>query len=228
MVYSKTAIRLEHVSKTYKMDAVEVKALRDVTLSIKEREFLSVMGASGSGKSTLLHIMGCLDKPSSGRVFLHDIDTSTMGESRLADIRGEKIGFVFQFFYLFPTLSAIENIQLPMTILGKDEAMRERRAEELIRLVGLEDRAGHLPSQLSGGERQRIAIARSLANDPTVILADEPTGNVDAKTGHELMELFLRLNKKSGKTVVVITHDRDIASHAQRIVEICDGTIRRS
>jgi putative ABC transport system ATP-binding protein len=185
------------------------------------------MGPSGSGKSTLLHMIGCLDRPSYGKVFLNGVDISKLNDSKLARLRGKEIGFVFQTFNLYPTLTALENIELPMMIIGKNKKERKQRALELLKVVGLKERAEHLPSQLSGGERQRVAIARALANDPNLILADEPTGNLDSKTGTEIMKTFVKLNE-SGKTVIVVTHDQTIASHSKKIVKIKDGEIIRS
>jgi len=217
-------IKLEEVRKVYEMDEVEVQALRNIDLDINRNEFVAIMGPSGSGKSTLLHMIGCLDRPSSGKVSLNGTDISKLNDHDLAKLRGKEIGFVFQTFNLYPTLTALENVELPMMIVEKDRKERKGRAQELLKMVGLEEREGHLPSQLSGGERQRVAIARALANDPELILADEPTGNLDSKSGEEVMKTLVKLNG-SGKTVVVITHDQNIASHAKRIVKIRDGEI---
>lgn len=222
----KTVIELKDVSKTYKMDEIEVPVLKDVSLKISEKEFVAIMGPSGSGKSTLLNMVGCLDRPSSGKIFLDGIDISTLNDSELAKLRGRKIGFVFQFFHLYPTLTAKENIELPMMIIELDKETREKRAEELLKLVGLEKRAGHLPSQLSGGERQRVAVARALANNPSLLLADEPTGNLDSKKGKEIIDLFIKLNKE-GRTIVIVTHDPQIASYAKDMIKIKDGMIQR-
>ncbi|TRZ54590.1 ABC transporter ATP-binding protein [archaeon] len=222
----KTVIELKNVSKTYKMDEVEVPVLKDVSLKISEKEFVAIMGPSGSGKSTLLNMVGCLDRPSSGKIFLDGTDISTLNDSELAKLRGRKIGFVFQFFHLYPTLTAKENIELPMMIIELDKETREKRAEELLKIVGLEKRAGHLPSQLSGGERQRVAVARALANNPSLLLADEPTGNLDSKKGKEIIDLFIKLNKE-GRTIVIVTHDQQIASYAKDTIKIKDGMIQR-
>lgn len=222
----KTVIELKDVSKTYKMDEIEVPVLKDVSLKISEKEFVAIMGPSGSGKSTLLNMVGCLDRPSSGKIFLDGIDISTLNDSELAKLRGRKIGFVFQFFHLYPTLTAKENIELPMMIIELDKETREKRAAELLKLVGLEKRAGHLPSQLSGGERQRVAVARALANNPSLLLADEPTGNLDSKKGKEIIDLFIKLNKE-GRTIVIVTHDQQIASYAKDMIKIKDGMIQR-
>jgi putative ABC transport system ATP-binding protein len=221
----KPVIELNQVSKTYKMDSVEVQALNDVDLEINNKEFVAIMGPSGSGKSTLLSLIGCLDRPSSGKILLDGIDISKLNDSELARIRGKKIGFVFQSFNLYPTLTAQGNVELPMVIIEQDKKTREKRALELLKNVGLEERANHLPSQLSGGERQRVAIARALANSPSLLLADEPTGNIDSKAGKELLKIFVDLNKE-GKTIVIVTHDKNIASRAKRIVNIRDGRIQ--
>lgn len=219
-----TVIELKNVSKTYQMDEVKVVSLDNVSLKICKTDFVSVMGPSGAGKSTLLNMIGALDRPTSGKVLIDGIDLSKLNDSEIAKVRGQKIGFVFQFFNLYPTLTALENIELPMIIMEKDSIERKKRAMELIELVGLKHVAEHLPAQLSGGERQRVAIARAIANDPSFILADEPTGNLDSKNGHEIMTLFSELNKKD-KTVVIVTHDEDIASHAKEIIKIKDGKI---
>jgi len=220
----KTVIELNQVNKTYKMDEVEVHALNGVDLKIKEEEFMAIMGPSGSGKSTLLNMIGCLDRPTSGKIFLDGTDISKLNDSQLARVRGKKIGFVFQYFNLYPTLTAQGNVELPMMIVEEDKKVREKRALELLRIVGLEERAKHLPSQLSGGERQRVSIARALANEPSFILADEPTGNLDSKSGTEIMKIFVKLNKE-GKTIVVVTHDMTIASHSGHIIRVKDGKI---
>jgi putative ABC transport system ATP-binding protein len=222
-----TVIKLRDVGKVYQMEEVKVQALKKIDLEINKNEFLAIMGPSGSGKSTLLHMIGCLDRPSYGKIFLNGVDISKLNDSELARLRGKEIGFVFQTFNLYPTLTALENVELPMMIVEKNKKERKQRALELLKMVGMGDRANHLPSQLSGGERQRIAIARALSNDPQIILADEPTGNLDSKSGTEIMKIFVKLNE-SGKTVVVITHDETIASHAKEIVKIRDGEIIRS
>ena len=220
-------IELEQVKKIYKMDGVETHALRGVNLSIKKKDFIAIMGPSGSGKSTLLHMIGALDKPTSGRIILDRNDISKLKESDLARLRGKKIGFVFQFFNLHPTLTALENIELPMIIIEKNKMERRKKAYELLKAIGLENRAEHLPSQLSGGETQRIAIARALANDPEIILADEPTGNLDTKTEAEIMNFLLKLQEEKKMTVAVITHEHEIAQYAKKIVHLVDGKIKR-
>jgi putative ABC transport system ATP-binding protein len=224
---SEKLIQLKEVKKSYLMDEVNVQALCGINLEIGNDEFVAIMGPSGSGKSTLLHMIGALDRPSSGKVLINGVDISKLDDSKLARLRGREIGFVFQTFNLYPTLTALENVELPMMIVEKNKKDRKERAMQLLKMVGLEARANHLPSQLSGGERQRVAIARALSNDPNLILADEPTGNLDSKSGDEIMRMFVELNKK-GKTVVVITHDQTIASRAKRIVRIRDGEIVRS
>ena len=220
-----TVIELQDVKKIYKMDGVETHALRGVDLKIKKQEFIAIMGPSGSGKSTLLHMVGALDMPTAGRILLDGVDISKLKESDLARLRGKKIGFIFQFFNLHPTLTALENVELPMVIIEVDKVKRRKKAWELLRAVGLEQRADHFPSQLSGGEHQRVAIARALANDPEIILADEPTGNLDTKTEAEIMKFLLKLQKEKQMTVAVITHEHEIAKYAERIVHLIDGKI---
>jgi len=220
----KPVIELDQVSKTYKMDSVEVQVLKNVDLKIGKKDFASIMGPSGSGKSTLLNMIGALDLPTTGKVFIDGTDLSSLSETEIARTRGEKIGFVFQTFNLYPTLNTLGNVELPMMIMEKGKKERKKRAIDLLGLVGLKERAEHLPSQLSGGERQRVAIARALANDPSFILADEPTGNLDSKSGNEIMEIFKKLNEE-GRTVVVVTHDINIASHSKHIIQIKDGKV---
>ena len=220
----KSIIKLDKVSKIYQLDSVKVEALHEVSLDIKEKEFVSIMGASGSGKSTLLHLIGTLDKPTKGAVYLDGTDISKMNQETLARTRGKKIGFVFQFFNLYPSLTAQENVELPMIIHEISSSDRKKISKELLKKIGLDERINHYPSQLSGGERQRVAIARALANNPDVILADEPTGNLDSKTSIELMEVFTKLNKE-GKTIVMITHEKNIASFSKRIIHVKDGKI---
>jgi putative ABC transport system ATP-binding protein len=227
MMMKESIIQLKGVGKSYKMDEVQVQALKNVDLNINKNDFVAIMGPSGSGKSTMLHLIGCLDRPSSGKVILNGVDISRLNDSKLARLRGKEIGFVFQTFNLYPTLTALENVELPMMIVETDKRERRDRAIELLGLVGLRERINHLPSQLSGGERQRVAIARALANNPNLILADEPTGNLDSKSGDEIMKIFVKLNQ-DGKTIVVITHDQTIASHAKEIIKIKDGQLIRS
>ena len=224
----KAIISLENVWKIYQMGKVEVSALRGLNLQINEGEFLAIQGPSGSGKSTCMNLIGCLDLPSKGNIFLDGHNISHLSENELANIRGRKIGFVFQQFNLIRTLSAMENDMLPMVFQGIEKASRKRRASELLNLMGLEKRTGHLPAELSGGEQQRVAIARALANNPEVILADEPTGNLDSKTGEHIMNLLKQLHEKEGKTVVIITHDEHLAKMARRTEYIKDGQIVRS
>ena len=218
-------IELRDVWKIYKMGKVDVNALRGMNFSVKKNEFVSIMGPSGSGKSTAVNMVGCLDIPTKGDVYLEGKNIAHLGESSLAQIRGRKIGFIFQTFNLIPTLTAKENIILPMIFQGIPADKREKRAEKLLRLVQLEGRMNHKPTELSGGEQQRVAIARSLANDPNVILADEPTGNLDSKTGRIVMNFLKDLNKKEGKTIVMVTHDAELAKHADRIAYLKDGVI---
>jgi putative ABC transport system ATP-binding protein len=222
---SNTIIELKNIWKTYQMDEVEVQALRGVDLKIKKEEFVAVMGPSGSGKSTLLQMIGLLDRPTKGKIYLDRVDVSNLNDSQLARLRGNKIGFVFQFFNLYPTLSARENIELPMLILERDRKEREIKSSKLLKTVGLEKRANHLPSQLSGGERQRVAISRALANNPPLLLADEPTGNLDSKTGEEIIKFLDKLQEEEKVTIVMVTHEEQIAKYAERIIRLKDGKI---
>ena len=222
---SNVVIELQDVKKIYTMDGVETPALRGIDLKITKGQFIAIMGPSGSGKSTLLHMIGALDKPTSGKILLDGVDISTLKESDLARLRGKKIGIVFQFFNLHPTLTALENIELPMIIVEQDKKERQQKARELLHAVGLDHRANHLPSQMSGGEQQRIAIARALANDPDIILADELTGNLDTKTKAEIMNFLLTLQKEKKMTVTVITHEPEIANYAETVIHIVDGKI---
>ena len=218
-------IHLEDVWKTYSMGEVKVHALRAVSLDIRQGEFVAIMGPSGSGKSTMVNMVGCLDIPTKGKIYLDGKDISSLSESDLAMVRGKKIGFIFQQFNLIPALSALENVALPMIFQAVPRETRLSRAKELLTLVDLGDRMNHKPAELSGGQQQRVAIARSLANDPDVILADEPTGNLDTKTGDTVIEFLKQLNKKEKKTVVMVTHDPHLARIAQRITHIKDGQI---
>jgi len=216
-------IKAEDLKRTYLMGDVEVPALNGVNLSIKRGEFVSLMGPSGSGKSTLLHQIGLLDTPSSGRVFIDGVDASTLNENSRADLRLEKCGFVFQFFSLFMELTTLENVMIPMMLTGSDKAECRKRSMELLDLVGLKKRLEHLPSELSGGEQQRVAIARALVNKPSVLLADEPTANLDSKTSKNIVNLFKDLNKKLDLTVFMVTHEEELGMQADRIIWIKDG-----
>jgi len=220
-------IRLESIYKTYDLGEVQVPALRGVSLEIQPGEFVAVMGASGSGKSTLMNILGCLDRPTKGRYFLDGKDVSALTKDELAAIRNHKIGFVFQQFNLLSRTSALENVELPTIYAGVPVGERAKRAEEALRRVGLADRAGHFPSQLSGGQQQRVAIARALVNNPSLLLADEPTGNLDSRTSVEIMEILQELNDQHGLTVVIVTHEPDIARYANRALEFRDGKLRK-
>jgi putative ABC transport system ATP-binding protein len=220
-------IELKNVWKTYKMGAVEVHALRGLDLQIKKGEFVAIQGPSGSGKSTAMNLVGCLDLPSRGKVFLEHQDISKLTESKLAQIRGRKIGFIFQKFNLISTLSALENVMLPMIFQDIPEAQRRKKAKELLAMVELGDRVNHKPNEMSGGQQQRVAIARSLALDPEVILADEPTGNLDSEMGGNVMTFLKKLHKEKKKTIVMVTHDDNLAKHAERIEFLKDGVIER-
>ncbi len=220
-------IRLENVHKTYDLGEVQVHALRSVTLEIRAGEFAAVMGASGSGKSTLMNILGCLDRPTRGHYYLAGTDVSQLSKVELAKIRNRKLGFVFQQFNLLARTSALENVELPTIYAGISPEEREKRANEALERVGLADRAHHFPSQLSGGQQQRVAIARALVNHPSILLADEPTGNLDSRTSVEIMDILQRLNKEEGLTIVLVTHEQDIARYAKRALEFRDGKLRR-
>ncbi|MGH8562358.1 MAG: ABC transporter ATP-binding protein, partial [Nevskiales bacterium] len=220
-------IRLEQVHKTYDLGEVKVHALRGVSLEIQEGEMVAVMGASGSGKSTLMNIVGCLDRPSRGAYLLDGVDVTHMTKAELAKIRNTKIGFVFQQFNLLSRTSALENVELPTVYAGLPPEKRRERAQQALEQVGLADRAHHHPSQLSGGQQQRVAIARALVNRPSILLADEPTGNLDSRTSVEVMDIFQRLNGEYGMTVILVTHEHDIASYAKRSLEFRDGKLRR-
>jgi len=218
-------IKLEDVWKIYQLGKISLEVLRGVSLEINPGAFVTLMGPSGSGKSTLLHIIGCLDVPTKGKVFLGGQDISRMSEDDLAKIRGQKIGFIFQQFNLFSTLNSLENITLPMVFQGVSEQRRIERAKELLSWVGLEDRIFHKPPELSGGEQQRVAVARALANDPEIIVADEPTGNLDSATGKTIMQILTDFHKNKKKTIVVVTHDPLIAEYSEDTINIKDGLI---
>jgi putative ABC transport system ATP-binding protein len=220
-------IHLDNIHKTYTMGDVQVHALRGVSLTIREGEFIAIMGASGSGKSTTMNILGCLDRPTKGTYILDGQDVSQMSKDERADIRSRKIGFVFQGFNLLSRTSALENVELPMLYAGVAGAQRHQRAMEALLAVGLNGREQNHPNQLSGGQQQRVAVARALVNDPALILADEPTGNLDSRTSVEVMEIFQRLNRERGITLVLVTHEPDIAQYAQRVVVFKDGKIRK-
>ena len=222
-----TVISVKNLVKTYVVGEVEVRALRGVNLEVPRGEFLAVSGPSGSGKSTFMHIIGCLDHPTSGQYFLDDQDVSRMSKDALAAVRNKKIGFVFQGFNLLSRTSALDNVELPLLYGGNGMKTRERhkRATEVLELVGLGNRADHHPNQLSGGQQQRVAIARALINNPSILLADEPTGNLDTKTSIEVMGIFQRLNQERGITVVLITHETDIAEYGTRTVTFRDGQV---
>ncbi len=220
MGMDRAIIECKNVWKEYENG--RVKALRGISLKVKKGESLAILGPSGSGKSTLMHILGCLDIPTRGKVFLNGKDVSKLSSAELAKIRSQTIGFVFQFFYLVPFMTALENVMLPMIFAGKKD---KERAKKLLELVGLKNRMHHYPNQLSGGQRQRVAIARALANDPEIILADEPTGNLDTKTGEEIVNLLLSLNKNYGKTLIVVTHNKTVAKKMDKTIYIKDGKI---
>ena len=217
-------IRLQKISRRYQMGTETVHALREVTLDIQRGEYVAIMGPSGSGKSTLMNLLGCLDSPSSGSYELNGTDVSQMDDNQLAEVRNREIGFVFQTFNLLPRSNALHNVELPLIYAGMNSDERRRTALESLRQVGLADRVHHKPTELSGGQRQRVAVARALVNRPSILLADEPTGNLDSKTGTEIMALFENL-ASGGNTIIVVTHEEDIARHARRIVRIRDGLI---
>jgi putative ABC transport system ATP-binding protein len=217
-------IQAEDLTKVYKMGEVEVHALRGISFQIAKREVVAIMGPSGSGKSTLMNIIGCLDQPSEGEYLLDGEDVSHLKDDQLAVIRNRKVGFVFQSFNLLPRASALANVEMPMRYAGVRQNLREK-AQQSLELVGLGDRIDHRPNELSGGQQQRVAIARALVNDPAIILADEPTGNLDTQAGDEIMSLLLNLNREKGTTLVIVTHDPEIAEQARRIIHIRDGLV---
>jgi putative ABC transport system ATP-binding protein len=219
-------VAIEKLSKVYQLGSVELCVLRELDLSIGQGEYIAIMGPSGSGKSTLLNMIGCLDRPTSGDYFLGGQNVSELDDTQLSLIRGARIGFVFQSFNLINQLNVIENIEVPMYYQDRSELQRAKRARELAEMVGLGDRLRHRPSELSGGQQQRVAIARALANDPLIIMADEPTGNLDSESGAEILKILIDLQKQ-GKTLIIVTHDRDVSTSAERVVELLDGRIAR-
>ena len=221
---SNEVINIKDIKKIYKVGNQEVRALDGVDLHIGRNEYVAIMGPSGSGKSTMMNILGCLDSPSSGQYILNGTDVSSMADSQLAEVRNKEIGFIFQSFNLLPRYSALENVALPLIYSGDTRTERERRAEEALESVDLTDRMHHKPNELSGGQRQRVAVARALVNNPSMILADEPTGNLDTKTSVDIMKLFAKIHNK-GNTIIVVTHEEDIARHAHRIIRLRDGKI---
>lgn len=221
---SDTVVQAERLEKTYQLGDIDLPVLSDINISIKKQDFVAIMGSSGSGKSTLLNLIGCLDRPTSGKILIDGIETSGLSDNDLAKIRGKKIGFIFQSFNLVSRLNALRNVELPMIYQEVPKTERKRRAKDLLTQVGLEDRLMHRPTELSGGEKQRIAIARALANNPAIILADEPTGNLDTKTSQQIMDIFKELHNQ-GRTLIVVTHDPLIGAFADRIIKIVDGRI---
>lgn len=221
----KSILSLKDVWKIYDLGEIKVNALRGASIEVKKGDFIAIKGPSGSGKSTMMNMIGCLDVPSKGVIKLSGIDISTLPESDLAQIRGKKIGFIFQKFNLIPTLSVLENVMLPMTFQSIPRNVRIKKAKELLEMVDLSNRLNHLPNEISGGQQQRVAIARSLANDPDIILADEPTGNLDSKMGKVVMTFLERLNKEYKKTIIMVTHDDNLANFAQKIAILKDGQI---
>lgn len=219
-----SVIQVQHLIKKYNLGGQIIHALNDVSFSVDRNEYLALMGPSGSGKSTLMNILGCLDSPSSGSYILNGKEVSRMDDDELANVRNKEIGFVFQTFNLLPRLTALENVALPLVYAGLAKKERRERAEEVMKMVGLQDRMEHKPNELSGGQRQRVAIARALVNDPSIILADEPTGNLDTKTSYEIMKIFQDIQDK-GNTVILVTHEEDIARHAKRIMRLRDGKL---
>jgi putative ABC transport system ATP-binding protein len=217
-------IEISNISKEYIMGSQLIAALRGVSLTIHRNEYVALMGPSGSGKSTLMNILGCLDTPTSGSYILNGTEVSTMTDDQLAFVRNKEIGFVFQTFNLLPRLSSLENVALPMVYAGMGKAERIQRAQHVMEMVGLKERMDHKPNELSGGQRQRVAIARALVNNPSIILADEPTGNLDTKTSYEIMNIFEEINK-GGNTVILVTHEEDIARHARRVLRLRDGAV---
>jgi putative ABC transport system ATP-binding protein len=222
--HQRMLISIKSLNKTYIMGSEIVEALKNVSINIERNEYVALMGPSGSGKSTLMNLIGCLDSPTQGEYWLNDIEVSTMDDGELAEVRNKQIGFVFQTFNLLPRLSSLENVALPLVYAGFSKAERLEKARLAMESVGLGDRVNHKPNELSGGQRQRVAVARALVNNPAIILADEPTGNLDTKTSYEIMSLFEEIHKK-GNTIIVVTHEPDIAQHAHRIIRLRDGLI---
>jgi len=227
MKQNSVLINLENVWKIYKMGEVDVPALRGVTVEIKKGDFVAIIGASGSGKSTMMNLIGCLDIPSKGNIFLKNQDITKLSESNLATLRGKTIGFIFQQYNLIPSMTAYNNVLLPMEFLEYNDKTASEKVRKILNIVGLRDKMYNLPTQLSGGEQQRVSIARSLAADPEIILADEPTGNLDSVTGKSIMEMFHNLWKKEGKTIIMVTHDLNLAKYAHTTIELKDGQIIR-
>ncbi|KAF5428392.1 MAG: putative ABC transporter ATP-binding protein [ANME-2 cluster archaeon HR1] len=223
-----TLLNLENVWKIYKMGEVEVPALKGITIKIKKGDFIAIIGASGSGKSTMMNLIGCLDIPSKGRILLKDRDISQLNESDLASFRGKTIGFIFQQYNLIPTMSAFQNVMLPLEFQEIDDKIASKRSLDILRFVGLEDKIDYLPTQLSGGQQQRVSIARCLATDPEIILADEPTGALDSVTGKNIIEMLYKFWQDEGKTIIMVTHDQNLAKYAHTIIELKDGKIIRT
>ncbi|MDF1557477.1 MAG: ABC transporter ATP-binding protein [ANME-2 cluster archaeon] len=213
------------LTKQYRINKITIDALQNVNLEIEEGAFVAISGPSGSGKSTLLHILGCIDRPTSGKVYINNTDTSTLSSKALARLRLRQLGFVFQQFHLLPTLTALENVELPMREAGVPKRERKERTNSLLESVGLDGRAGHMPTQLSGGEQQRVAIARALANRPAIVFADEPTGELDSATGARILDIFESINREYGQTLIMVSHDESVTSRAHRVIHLKDGRI---
>ncbi|MCK6627850.1 MAG: ABC transporter ATP-binding protein [Anaerolineae bacterium] len=222
---NKFVVNAVNLTKTYQMGEVEVQALRGASLQVQPGELMAIMGPSGSGKSTLMNILGCLDQPTAGQYFLEAVDVAQLDDNKLAQIRGKRIGFVFQSFNLLPRTSALSNVELPLVYMGVGRGERHRRAIAALEMVGLGSRLHHKPNELSGGQQQRVAIARALVTDPAIIMADEPTGNLDSKSSEEIMGIFQHLNEAQGITVIFVTHEPDIAEHTRRVIRLADGMI---
>jgi putative ABC transport system ATP-binding protein len=222
---SEWVVDARELTKVYQMGEVEVHALRGLSLQIKPGEVIAIMGPSGSGKSTLMNMLGCLDRPTSGEYYLDGESVANLNDNQLADIRNRKVGFVFQSFNLLPRSTALMNVELPLRYSRTNGRNRKQVAKDALTAVGLEDRINHRPNELSGGQQQRVALARAIVNNPSIIMADEPTGNLDTKSGDEIMELLLNLNKESGATLIIVTHDPEIAKQTQRVIQILDGVV---